>query len=107
MLVKLHYIFSSSCSSGSSSKGDSEDYTKRRSGFDICPFFLCLHYYTLSGRIRYNIHTWLCVCVCCLYKKTFLDMTWFDLVFLFSSNAEATKMEIRLFMVCVVEYSLE
>lgn len=20
-------------------------------------------------------------CVCCLYKKTFLDMTWFDLVF--------------------------
>lgn len=40
VLVKLHYIFSSSCSSGSSSKGDSEDYTKRRSGFDICPFFL-------------------------------------------------------------------
>lgn len=39
VLVKLHYIFSSSCSSGSSSKGDSEDYTKRRSGFDICPFF--------------------------------------------------------------------
>lgn len=48
-------------------------------GLIFVPFFLCLHYYTLSGRIRYNIHTWLCVC--CLYKKTFLDMTWFDLVF--------------------------
>lgn len=51
-------------------------------GLIFVPFF-CLHYYTLSGRIRYNIHTWLCVCVCCLYKKTFLDMTWFDLVFSF------------------------
>lgn len=80
MLVKLHYIFSSSCSSGSSSKGDSEDYTKRRSGFDICPLFsVCT---TTRSSEEFGIIFILgCVCVCCLYKKTFLDMTWFDLVF--------------------------
>lgn len=104
MLVKLHYIFSSSSGSGSS-KGDSEDYTKDDPGLIFVPFF-CLHYYTLSGRIRYNIHTWLCVCMCCLYKKTFLDMTWFDLVFSFLQMQRLRRWRFACSW-CVVEYSLE
>lgn len=68
VLVKLHYIFSSSCSSGSSSKGDSEDYTKRRSGFDICPFFsVCT---TTRSPEEFGIIFILgCVCVCVVYTK--------------------------------------
>lgn len=39
-------------------------------GLIFVPFF-CLHYYTLSGRIRYNIQTWLCVCVLFIQKDVF------------------------------------
>lgn len=100
MLVKLHYIFSSSCSS----KGDSEDYTKRRSGFDICPFFL----FALLHALRKNSvqYSYLVVCVCCLYKKTFLDMTWFDLVFSLLQMQRLRRWRFACSW-CVVEYSLE
>lgn len=77
------------------------DYTKRRSGFDICPFLF--HYYTRAHSMTFalpeefgNYYTWLFVCLF-LYKKTL----GYDLVN-FSSNAEATKMEIHFFSFMVV-----
>lgn len=47
-----------------------------------------------------------CVCVCCLYKKTFLDMTWFDLVFSFLQMQRLRRWRFACSW-CVVEYSLE
>lgn len=63
---------------------------------------LCFHYYTLLGRIQFNIHTWF-VCLLLFIQKDVLDMTWFDLVcvFYFFKCRGPTKMEIRLFMVFV------
>lgn len=59
---------------------------------------LCFHYYTLLGRIQFNIHTWF-VCLLLLFiQKDVLDMTWFDLVCVFFKCSGATKMEIRLFL---------
>lgn len=40
------------------------------------------HYYTLLGRIQFNIHTWFV-----FIQKDVSDMTWFVLVCFFSSNA--------------------
>lgn len=62
VLVKLHYIFSSS---SGSSKGDSEDYTKRRSGFDICPFSVCT---TTRSPEEFGI-IFILGCVCVVYTK--------------------------------------
>lgn len=75
VLIKLHYLFSSSGSS--TSKGDSEDYTKRRSAGLIFVPFLCSLLHALRKNSVHYIHTWLLLL---FIQKDVLDMTWFDLV---------------------------
>lgn len=68
---------------------------------------LCFHYYTLLGRIQFNIHTWF-VCLLLFIQKDVLDMTWFDLVcFFLQMHRRYEDGDSLVHGFCVCELSLE